>query len=422
MLISATLGFGTAWAINYQRFGHRIAWFGPFGMEGELTPEDLPDYLEAQLPEGRPQVEIVGDSNYDFGMMAPNTEGEHTFVIKNVGNDDLQLRLGASTCKCTFGDLNREVLAPGEQTEIKLSWFVKSGSNDFSQSAEVLTNDPRKVAIRFGISGKIIRDVDVVPETWTFGEVASGEAFEVSGTIYSFLESDIELTKLEFSNEEMTKLSEFEVEEFQPTEENDGIRSVAKQGFRITARIKPGLRQGVVSQNLAVSFKRIDENGNVIVPEGSDGRSEYIVAPTKGSIVGSLSMIVSSRLTGNEGGGYLYDFGRIEKGGSLTGKGFVVLKGSERDNTKLKIGDVSPEGVIKATLGEPKGQGSMKLFPIEIELIPGKEPIERLGRSSNDYGSIWIESDNPKVTKMLIGLKFAIEGRDATEQASEQKP
>jgi hypothetical protein len=53
----------------------------------------------------------------------------------------------------------------------------------------------------------------------------------------------------------------------------------------------------------------------------------------------------------------------------------------------------------------------MVLYPLEIELVRSEEPVERLGNSKDDYGSIWIESDNPKVTKMRIALKFAIEGR-----------
>jgi hypothetical protein len=77
----------------------------------------------------------------------------------------------------------------------------------------------------------------------------------------------------------------------------------------------------------------------------------------------------------------------------------------------LRVGETDPAGVVKATLGEPKGQGSMKLFPLEIELVPGPEPVERMARNRDDFGSVWIESDNPKVTKMRIGLKFAIEAK-----------
>ncbi|MCG8652715.1 MAG: hypothetical protein MI861_22945, partial [Pirellulales bacterium] len=80
--------------------------------------------------------------------------------------------------------------------------------------------------------------------------------------------------------------------------------------------------------------------------------------------------------------------------------------------TNLKIGEVSPSSVIKATLGEPTaGQGSMKLFPLEIEIVPGEEAIARLGKNKDDYGNVWIESDNPKVTKMRIAVKFAVDPR-----------
>lgn len=411
LVLAMAMGTAVAWAINYKRFAGRDARFGPFTIDGAVSPDNVLDHITKNLPKEMPRVEVVGDSTHDFGIMAPGSEGEHTFVVKNVGQEDLRLRLGASTCKCTLGELDREALAPGEQTEVKLSWTVKPGENEFNQSAEVLTNDPRRVAIKFAITGKVILDAEVVPETWTFGEVATGEPFEVSGTIFNFMDFDITPTEVKFSSEEMTELSEFEVEPFQPSEA-DGIRSTARQGFRVNVKTKAGMRQGAVSQNFMFGFRKADEDGDSSTSEeGQQDTTSYILAPTKGRIVGPLGMILSSKLRGRTGGGYVYDFGRIGKDGSLTGKAFVVLKGNERDNTTLRIGEVYPENIVKAKLGEPKGRGSMVLYPLEIELVPGKETIERLGKSKDDYGSIWIESDNPKVTKMRIALKFAIEGR-----------
>ena len=413
MLLAVFVGTATAWAINYQRFGHRVARFGPFTMDGDVTPDNLMAHLNKDVPAGLARAQLEGDATHDFGIMAPGTGGEHIFMIKNVGEENLTLRLGATSCKCTLGDLDRESLAPGEETEIKLSWTVKEGETSFAQSAQVITNDPENMVIQLAITGKVIKDtVDIVPETWTFGQVATGEPIELSGTIYSFLKHDIVPTEMRFSDDAMTELSEFEVEPFVPTEESDGIRGAARQGFRVKVKIKPGLRQGAVSQNFMFGFQRLDKNGEVIPPEVGDvDPNDYIVASTRGQIVGPLGMIPSSKLQGQTGGGYVYDFGKIGKDDDLTAKTFVVLKGSERDNTNLRIGEVYPDNVIKATLGEPKGRGSMLLFPLEIELIPGDKRIERLGKSKDDYGSVWIESDNPKVAKMRVALKFSIDGR-----------
>lgn len=409
ILLSALIGIATAAVTNYSTYGNRQAFFGPFGTENEMTATELPEYRQSFLPEGRPRVVLIDDPNHNFGLMAPDTEGEHRFRIKNTGDGDLRLRLGASTCKCTLGDLDKEILGPGEETEIKLTWTVKAGLTEFSQSAEVITNDPDSVVLRLAITGEVVKEIDLVPAKWSFGEVATGEPIEMTGKVYSFLENDIELSDPSFTKDELSELSEFEIEPFQPTEENDGIRGIARQGFKVTAKIKPGLRQGAVSQNLRIILTRLDESGQVIPTK--EGLKEFIAAPTRGAIIGPLSMILTSRLTGQEGGGYVYDFGKVGKGDSLIGKAFVVLKGSERDRTKLTIGETVPEGTVIARLGEPKGQGSVKLYPLEIELLPGSEPVERSGRNSGDFGSVWIESDNPKVTKMRIGLKFAIEAK-----------
>ena len=38
---------------------------------------------------------------------------------------------------------------------------------------------------------------------------------------------------------------------------------------------------------------------------------------------------------------------------------------------------------------------------------------ERLGKNKEDYGMVWIESNNPAVPKMRIGVKFAIPRKSA---------
>ncbi len=276
----------------------------------------------------------------------------------------------------------------------------------------MITDDPGKVVIDLKIGGKVIRDMEIVPKSWSFGEVAAGDPIELSGTVYSFFDTDIVPTKMMFSDDDMNELAEFQVEPFEPTEDADGVYSRARQAFRVKVNIKPGLRQGSVSQNFMFGFQRQDENGNLEPPEeGDEDPNDYGIASTTGRIVGALSMIAGPRVKGQAGGGYIYDFGRIGKDDPLVGKSIIVLKGSERENTKLRIGEVSPEHVVKATLAEPSERGSMTLYKLQIELIPGDETISRLGKNRDDYGSVWIESDNPKVTKMRVALKFAVEPR-----------
>ena len=413
IVVAAAVGTTAGWAINYFNYGRVVGYFGPFSTDSDFQASDLVTSLPADTGDSGAKVKMLTSQGYDFGMMKPGDEGEHIFRIENAGTENLLLRLGATTCKCTLGDLERESLAPGESTDVKLSWTVKAGGEpEFQQSAQILTNDPDKVAITLEITGRIVSDVELVPATWSFGEVGTGEPLEITGKIYNFMDEKMRPGKPSFSSDELTEFSTFEVEEFTPTKEEDGIRGTAIQGFNVKVKVRPGMRQGAVSQNFQLPFERLDEDGNPIplTDEAAALGGEVVLVRTTGKIVGLLGMI-GARLSGAEGGGYLYDLSKLGKEGNLKAKAFVVLRGDERKTTKLKIADrVVPEGSIKATLGEPNDRGTMTLFPIEIELIPGKDRVERLGTTKDDYGSIWIESDNIKITPMRIAIKFAIDG------------
>ncbi|MEM8671165.1 MAG: DUF1573 domain-containing protein [Planctomycetota bacterium] len=414
LVLAFLAGTTVAWAINRQRFGGP-AYFAKFTMEE--GPESF-DNLNSGQPDdetdSNARVEVLSELEHDFGVMAPNTEGEHTFRIKNIGTADLTLKLGATTCKCTLGELENSALAPGEETDVKLSWTVKADQPEFNQTAQVITNDPSRVVLTLKITGKVVQDFEVVPETWTFGAVPTGEPIEMVGSIYNFTDKDIRPAELRFSSQEMTDLATFEVEPFNPGEDSEGARANARQAFRVKIKLAAGMRQGAVSQNFEFGFQSVDEEGNDVPTfdaEGIEMEKPYIVASTVGRVVGYLSMLPNSKISGEPGGGYIFNIGNIGKEDDLVVKTFVVLKGEQRENTQLIVSEIVPNSLISAKLGEPKGRGSMTLYPLEITFNPGSETVSREGKNAGDYGQVMIESDNPKVTKMRIALKFSVEGR-----------
>ena len=51
------------------------------------------------------KLELVEPATYEFGTMSQLSAGKHTWEIKNVGDADLELRLGRTTCSCTVAKL-----------------------------------------------------------------------------------------------------------------------------------------------------------------------------------------------------------------------------------------------------------------------------------------------------------------------------
>ena len=433
--------------MNYMDYGHRVAYFGEITLDGTVTADNVMEKLKEYHSDTSAEAELQGEPIHDFGAMAPGDKGVHEFVVKNVGTDDLMLELGATTCKCTLGDLKNNRLAPGESTSVQLEWTVKTDRTDFMQSAELRTNDPLKPAIQLIVQGLVIREIEFVPKQIPFGEVLSTQPFEFSTKMYSYYDNEIELIKGMFGSEELMKFAEVSFEPFELSEE-DGSYKNARQAFLITAKVKPGLRQGPLVTTMDVSFRKKDNLiGSVAAETDAEGAAEgdaktesddsqdvesqateaettaaepqdpaakemiYIArAECAGRVIGALTMIETSDLKSTEGGGYIWTLGRLDREANLEYRALVALKGSERDTTNLTIGETYPSDVIEAEFGKPL-EGNMRLFPLKLKLKPSDKAIDLLGKNKDDFGWIWIESDNPNVSRMKVAVKLFIEPR-----------
>lgn len=408
-LVCVAIGAFVGYQINENRYGKFPTTFGPFVEDDSVTVAQARENVRAFAVSSKAMVDLPDGRVHDFGVMAPEEEGEHIFVIRNVGEDDLSLKLGASTCKCTLGELGSNTLPPGGQTEVKMSWKVNTNGSDFGQSAEVITNDPSNVAVKFEITGKVVRDMEAVPPSISFGEIAAGDPIRMETRIFSYMDGTVEPIAAKFSSDELNELSSFEIEPFEPSSDH-GIHEVAREGFLIKATVQPGMRQGPINQNLVFEF-RLRDRENAAAVNGKDSDTLTAAVPVTGRIVGVLSMLETTQLKGVAGGGYMYEFDEIKDADDLEMTAYVRLKGDEDDSTQLVLGDFGPEGVLEATLGDPLGSGKTRVYPVKVKLIPGEKTVERLGLNREDYGFINIESDNPKVPPLKLRLKFSLPAR-----------
>ncbi len=397
VLLAALSGTAVAWAVIDRKYGQSDVDFGVMDMEGNVTAEGIEDAVNLAPATAFAEVELPDGDEHDFGVMRVGQQGEHQFRIRNAGTRPLTLRLGTTSCKCTLGNLVDDQLPPGKETTVEMEWTVKTGGSEFSQTAELRTNDPETPAVQLTIRGDVIGGVEIVPKSWAFGDVAAGESIEMSAKVFNHLEHEIEPTELSFSNRSMRELAEIEVEPFTPSAD-DGIHANARQGFRITARVPPGMPQGAVEGSFQFGYDVLGE------PEKASDAS----ASVSGRVVGVLGMIPSTKLKEVKEGTYLLDLGRMESDGEYEARALVVVKGREHNQIQLRVGDVEPEGVLDVSLGEPRARASTALYRLHIRFVPGAEPIEMLGNGDDDFGQIMIEAADSDIPPMRLLLTFAL--------------
>ncbi|HBJ33814.1 MAG TPA: hypothetical protein DDZ51_03415 [Planctomycetaceae bacterium] len=403
-MIASVIGLACGWFAHVSNFAAESE-FGPF----KSADREIPARIEAvkrEIPADQmPKLEVVGGEQFDFGVMEPGAEGKHSFVVRNAGQGPLELEVAGSTCKCTVGSLKDATLEPGEQTEIDLTWITKSSGEEFGQSAILKTNDPTRGELNLVIRGRVISSMTMVPRTFSFGEVESGDTIVLESVIFSFSKTPIVAVKQSFSEPDITARSTFSVEEVSVESTGNQEYKTATQAFKVRIEIAPGLRQGPLRDNFSFGFapkSAVDADGKY----DEDVLFQFY-AETSGRIVGAITLVENRRVFNGEGG-YYFTMGEVDPKEDTPLRANIILRGPKRNTIKLSIGDVQPKGILRAELGEPVGRSTTVLVPLTLSVDPEAKPIDMMGRGSDDFGTVSIQTDDPTMSPLQLKVRFQV--------------
>lgn len=115
--------------------------------------EDFSNLSQKDL-ENAPRAEF-NSLQYDFGTVKSGDPVQYDFVVKNTGKSDLIIRKIKASCGCTTATPSKNVLKPGESTEISASFRTSGYSGRQGKTITVITNDPRNSTIILRLTGNV---------------------------------------------------------------------------------------------------------------------------------------------------------------------------------------------------------------------------------------------------------------------------
>lgn len=110
-----------------------------------LTPEQL-----AKAP-----VMEIDNPEFNFGTIKNGEKVEHEFVIRNSGKTDLIIRSVKASCGCTAVQPEKNVIAPGETTKMKVIFNSAGKTGSQNKTVTVITNDPKNSKAIFWVKGDV---------------------------------------------------------------------------------------------------------------------------------------------------------------------------------------------------------------------------------------------------------------------------
>jgi hypothetical protein len=125
-------------------------------------------------PPGHAPKAVVTSPLYDFGSALEGTMVSHTFTIRNIGQGYLDIRGVKTSCGCTTGSPSKMHVAPGDESEIAVSFDTHFQKGHQVRTITAFTNDPANPQVAMTMQGMVKRQVEAEPGEISFGNVKKG--------------------------------------------------------------------------------------------------------------------------------------------------------------------------------------------------------------------------------------------------------
>lgn len=209
----------------------------------------------------QPRVEVEGALIHEFGELSTQKTSTRKWKVKNTGEGDLEIWLLGSTCTCTIpklkGEGTREIIKPGESTEIELEWKTKDAVGEFSKGATIGTNDPNRPEFMLKVHGMVHSPIVVLPApqegVLTVGDVSNDQVKEISLAVFSPEHPELKIKNLSTSKPDLI------VAKPVPLTPQELEKLKIKGGYRVKLEIKPGMPLGTFREELVVETDHFDQ-------------------------------------------------------------------------------------------------------------------------------------------------------------------
>lgn len=119
---------------------------------------------------------MIRNPVYDFGAAERGSVVSHLFILRNEGSSPLVIEAVSSSCGCTAAIMDSKTIAPGGETNVKVTLNLKSRSGPQRQTVLIQSNDLKQPAAPLTLTGNATWRVRVTPAYINYGRINPTES------------------------------------------------------------------------------------------------------------------------------------------------------------------------------------------------------------------------------------------------------
>ena len=394
VVICAVVGVGLAWgryAMSVRGEVNDFSYEKTIGLDKDVAVAAQVAAANAKQPE----VEVVDGAIYNFGSMDKGETRSHRFVIRNVGEGVLRLKLLSTSCKCTLSKFNEATVQPGESIDVDLEWKSQDYLDSFSQNATLQTNDPDHRNLELRVMGAVVVAIRPNPEFVAVGTFQVANGFDASVDIYGHKSDSLEVVSWTWNGGALPEGLAIVTE---PIAADDPVRQSdesIRSGVRVRLVGSVGLPIGPLGGKLQLSTE--------------PPAPEPIEVSVSGLGVGPITVDTHRRVPYDSENNLVY-LGQIGSGQTKDVEISLMVRGDNNQEIEVTIdsAEISPSSHLRAEILPKQALGNVVRVPLKLTIDGAAGSISRLGPSREEFGKIVIRTNDPSTPVIELYVKFAV--------------
>lgn len=151
------------------------------------------------------QLTVVEGNEISFGKIYQTGKMVHKVItLKNAGADSIIIKKVSTSCGCTAALLSDSVLAPGQQTEVKIRFNPTGYIGEVTKYVYVSNSDPKNRLMTVRITGYVAYALQPTPGYVLFNNVHVGKVDSSEVTLSNTTNETMRITGVDVPTKEIT--------------------------------------------------------------------------------------------------------------------------------------------------------------------------------------------------------------------------
>ncbi len=147
----------------------------------------------ASIALAQPKIEIEGGVKFDFGDIFRGNKVDRKLVVKNTGNQTLEISRVEAACGCTGTLVSNSSIPPGKTGEVMVSFNSQNFSGKTRKTVTIHSNAPSTPTL-VEFEANVIQEIAVNPQQFWFRDAEVGRAVKATITLTNNSKEPVSLT------------------------------------------------------------------------------------------------------------------------------------------------------------------------------------------------------------------------------------